>query len=141
MTRARDHTAGRARLAWVDRIDAPAAVRGASSGFSVLIIGGLAQPLAVTWVQALGYVWLPLIAVIAFIVAARKIGNASLPAAHGAVAALCSYLLALPLSLLVPTGRDPLQIGLTAATAIVVGAVVGLVRGRMSRSVNGGTSR
>ncbi|GAB3354778.1 MULTISPECIES: hypothetical protein [Amycolatopsis] len=141
MTRAGDNATGPARLSWVDRIDAPVAVRGASTGFSVLLIGGLAQPLAVTWVPLLGYAWLPLIAVVAFFVASRRIGKASLPAAHGAVAALCSYLLALPMSLLVPAGRDPLQIGLTAATAVVVGAAVGFFRGRMSGTEKDRTSQ
>ncbi|WP_020662099.1 hypothetical protein [Amycolatopsis benzoatilytica] len=132
MTRPGDNAAGPARLSWADRIDAPVAVRGASAGFSVLLIGGLAQPLAMAWVPLLGYAWLPLVAVAAFFVASKRIGTASSPATHGAVAALCSYLLALPVSLLVPAGRDPLQIGLTAATAVVVGTAVGFLRGRMS---------
>ncbi|UUV28628.1 hypothetical protein NQK81_28050 [Amycolatopsis roodepoortensis] len=139
----RDNSKGLAgQLSWVERIDAPVAVRGASTGFSILVIGGLAQPLAVMVVPVLGGVWLPLVALAAFAVASRRIGTASLPAVHGAVAALCSYILALPLSLLVPAGRDPVQIGLTAATAVVVGAVVGFVRSRRKRGVrDDGSSR
>jgi hypothetical protein len=140
MTRARDNAAGPDRQSWVERIDAPVAVRGASTGFSVLLIGGFVQPLVVAWVPVLGHVWLPLVAVVAFFVASRRIGDAGLPVVHGAVAALCSYLLALPLSLLVPAGRDPLQIGLTAATAVVVGGAAGFFRGRMSGVGKAGNS-
>ncbi|NBH07493.1 hypothetical protein [Amycolatopsis sp. SID8362] len=129
MKRTRDRTAAKP-ASWIERIDAPVAVRGASTGFSVLVVGGLAQPLAAAWVPMFGAGWLPLVAVVAFVVASRRIGTATLPALHGGVAALCAYLLALPLALLVPAGRDPGQIALTAVTAVLTGGVVGFLRGR-----------
>lgn len=114
-------------------IDMPTAVRGASRGFSVLVLGGLSAPLVAVAVPMLGAVWLTLTAVVAFSLAGWRIGSASRPPLHGAVAAVMAYLLVLPLVLFASTGGDPVQITLTLLTAVVVGAVAGVVSGRRAR--------
>ncbi len=68
-----------------------------------------------------GAIWLAGVAVTAFAVAARRSALAGNPFVHGAVAALISYLLVLPLILPFEAGRNVTQILLTAATALVVG--------------------
>jgi hypothetical protein len=116
-------------MRWADGVDAPRVVRGASAGFTVLVLGGLSAPLAANFVPVVGVAWLPLTSIVAFVVAASRIGTATRPWAHGAVAALSAYLLILPLVLMSPAGRVPAQIALTAAAAVVVGALTGLLRG------------
>jgi hypothetical protein len=103
-------------------VDVPNAVRGASTGFSVLLIGGLLAPMVGLASTLVATVWLTGVAVVAFAIAARRSRLAGAPAVHGAVAALFSYILVLPLLLPFEQSRDPLQILLTAATAVVVGA-------------------
>lgn len=116
---------------WGKGIDAPNAVRGASTGFSLLVIGGLLAPVAASLLPVPGRaVWLPLVAVLAFVIAAARIGQASRPALHGAVAATSSYLLILPLVVFNESGRDPVQIAATFGTACAAGALTGFCRGR-----------
>ncbi|AXB46203.1 hypothetical protein BAY59_34625 [Prauserella coralliicola] len=112
-----------------DVIDMPLAVRGASTGFTVLLLGSLAHPLVAAWTPALSQLWLPLVALVAFVVAARRVGRARIPIVHGAVAAMSSYLLMLPLVLLGPAGGDPAQIALTVAASLITGAAVGFLQG------------
>jgi len=115
-------------MRWADLIDAPKAVRGASTGFTILVLGGLSAPVAVALLPVVGIAWLPLVAVVAFVVAAARIGSAPNPWVHGVVSALSAYLLVLPLVVL--GGRpNPAQIAMTAGAAVVVGAVTGLVQG------------
>lgn len=112
------------------RVDVPNAVRGASTGFSILVIGGLLAPF-LTLVSALAAaLWLAGVAVVAFAVAARRSQLADAPAIHGAVAAVLAYVLVLPLLLPFPQGRDLGQILLTLATAVVVGAATGALMAR-----------
>jgi len=116
-------------------VDVPQAVRGASSGFSVLLIGGLIAPLASIPSPLLGSVWVTTTAIVAFVVAGRKIGAATSPELQGAVASVLAYMLVLPLLLPFEAGRNAQQILLTFSTAACVGAVSGwiqshLVRGR-----------
>lgn len=108
-------------------VDMPNAVRGASTGFSILLIGGLLAPMVGIASAVLATVWLTGIAVVAFAVAARRSRLAGAPAAHGAAAALFSYVLVLPLLLPFEQSRDPIQILLTAVTAVVVGAGCGSI--------------
>jgi hypothetical protein len=121
-------TDGRPSL--IEGIDGAAAVRGASTGFSVMVAGGLLAPIVAGAVPPLGAVWLTSTAVIAFVVSAGRIGQARFPAVHGAAASVCSYLLVLPLVLMNPAGNDIVQIATTAGTAVGVGALVGFLRGR-----------
>jgi Osmosensitive K+ channel histidine kinase len=117
-------------LNWLDGVDWVVAVRGASLGFSVLVIGGLVQPLVAMAVPPLGVVWLLLVAVVAFAVAGRRIGAAVTPALHGAVAAMMGYFLVVPLVYFAQGSVDGAQIGYTFATAAAVGAAVGHLAGR-----------
>lgn len=121
-----DQSAAQGMFGWLEDIDAPTAVHGASTGFSVLVIGGLLAPVIASLLPTLGRtVWLPLVAILAFVVAAIRIGKACRPAVHGAVAASLSYLLVLPLVVLNESGRAPVQIAATFGTACVVGALTG----------------
>lgn len=128
----------------VGRIDVPNAVRGASTGFSVLLVGGLVAPMTTLVSLTFARAWLTGVAVLAFAIAARRSRLATAPAVHGAVAAVLSYVLVLPLLLPFPEARHPLQIGLTFATAVVVGAVTGAIAPRLGRTptiaTSGGTS-
>lgn len=114
------------------RIDLPNAVRGASTGFSILVIGGLLATFATLISPVLGAVWLAGVAVVAFAVAARRSQHAENPPLHGAVAAVCAYLLVLPLILPFEAGRDLSQIAMTTVTALVVGPVSAWVSARRS---------
>jgi hypothetical protein len=115
-------------------VDVPNAARGASTGFSVLLIGGLLAPMVGLVSTLVATVWLTGVAVVAFGIAARRSRLAGAPAVHGAVAALFSYVLVLPLLLPFEQSRDPLQILLTAVTAVVVGAGCGSLVARRART-------
>ncbi|MEU0466070.1 hypothetical protein ABZ215_18855 [Amycolatopsis sp. NPDC006131] len=80
----------------LDRLDAEALIRGCSGGFTVLVLGGLAAPLAAR-VPVAGQYWLGLVALVAFGVAGVRIGQTSRPALQGVCAAVGSYVLVLPL--------------------------------------------
>jgi len=102
----------------------------------VLLVGGLLQPLA-GQVAALAYVWLVAVAIAAFVVA----GVAATPAGtpldswrQAPVAAVGGYLLIVPLVVLGAGEIPAFQAVLTTATAVVVGAVVGLARTRFEAS-------
>ncbi|MHA6793043.1 hypothetical protein ACVGVM_05885 [Pseudonocardia bannensis] len=115
-------------------IDGPTAVRAASTGFTILLLGGLLTPIAATYLPVIGRFWLLLTAVVAFAVAGRRIGTARIPALHGACAALGSYLLVLPLVLWMPgqsAGVDVEHLVSAAGTAVAVGAIAGALAGRL----------
>jgi hypothetical protein len=112
------------------RIDVPAAVRGASAGFSVLLIGGLLGPLIAVKAPGIGSLFLTGTAILAFFLAARKTGRATSPALHGAVAAVAAYLLVLPLVMMSPAGRNLGQSIVTLVTAVSVGALTGWMNSR-----------
>lgn len=114
----------------IDAVDVSVAIRGASAGFSVLLVGGLVQPLVEGRIPGVGQAWLPLVALFAFVIAARHVGEARIPSAHGAMAAVNAYLLMLPLVLLNPAGTNVAQISLTIGAAMLTGGAVGFVRGR-----------
>lgn len=120
--------------AGVGRIDVPGAVRGASTGFSILVLGGLVAPFWTLLSTAVAAGWLALVAVVAFGVAARHSRNAGSPGVHGMTAALIAYALVLPLILPFEQGRNPAQIGLTVLTALVVGWLSGTVCARPART-------
>jgi hypothetical protein len=114
----------------VGRVDVPNAVRGASTGFSILLLGGLLAPFVTLVSVPAAAAWLGGVAVVAFAVAARRSRLAANPALHGAVAAVIAYVLVLPLLLPFPQGRNIQQILLTLATALVVGAATGALVAR-----------
>jgi hypothetical protein len=113
-----------------------AVVRGASRGFGVLLVGGLLQPLAAQ-VTLLAYVWLVAVAVAAFVVAAVAATPTGTPLdawRQAPAAAVGGYLMITPLVVLGAGEIPMLQAFLTTATAIAVGAVVGLARTRFEAS-------
>jgi hypothetical protein len=72
-----------------------------------------------------------LVGLLGFALAGRRIGEAAVPTLHGAIAAVISYLLAVPIILL-GGYRPPLAwLALPLLGAVVVGAAAGQVAGRM----------
>lgn len=113
-----------------DGLDLPSIVRGASRGFTVLLLGGVVQPWVGVLFAPLGAIWLTLVAVIAFTWAAWPRDRGWLRprfdrARHGSAAALGSYLMVLPLVVSAAGFMPWSQIGFTAATAVASGAVTG----------------
>ncbi|HEX4249461.1 MAG TPA: hypothetical protein VH008_16480 [Pseudonocardia sp.] len=119
----------------MDRIDWVLVVRGASTGFTVLVIGGLVNPIISNLNQVAGLIELVLGALAASVVAAWRARTADSPVLSGAVAALISYTLVVPLIYLSEHRLDYRVILAFAAVAMVVGAVSGfaLSRGRPAR--------
>ena len=114
-------------------VDVAAAVRAASTGLSVLLLGGLMTPIAQAYLPVVGQFWLLLVSVAAFATAGSQVGDAELTHVHGACAALGSFLLVLPLVFWYPpagAGLDFAQIVSAAGAALVVGALAGHVAGR-----------
>lgn len=111
-------------------VDFPVAIRGASWGFSVLLIGILLSAVLGVLEPAASLAATVAVYVLAFFLAARKTGSASVPALHGATAATIAYLLTLPLILRDPAGRSLAQIALTLALAVGVGAATGWLTSR-----------
>jgi hypothetical protein len=124
-------TAAILSTSWLDEIDPVAAVRGSSSGFTVLVIGGLLAPAIAVRVPVVGSLALVLTAVAGFATAASRRGNTTRPVLQGVVAAVGAYLLVLPIVAMTHHRWDPVQLGLTLLTAIVVGAVVGPIARRI----------
>ena len=112
-----------------DRVDWVSLVRGASLAFSVLVVGGLSAPLG-SRVPVIGPAWLLVTAVLAFVLAGYRIGDALDPRVHGAGAAVVGYLLVLPLVVLGTGSLDVLQVALTLLTAVLMGGLAGHLAGR-----------
>lgn len=111
------------------RLDVPAAVRGASRGFTVLVLGGLLTPLvAATLPPWVAQPWIVMVAVLAFGLAASRPGDARLGWLQGMVAATASLALLTPLWL-VGGGASHVQMLLSLLLAVVVGAMSGAVAG------------
>lgn len=109
-------------------VDVPAVVRGASVGFSVLVVGGLLAPMAVQVWAGLGLVWLPAVAVIAFAWAAGKACVVRETPVQGVLSAVTAYILVLPLVALGSGGIDAGQVSLTVLAAIAVGGCTAPLR-------------
>lgn len=111
-------------------LDMVVVVRGASRGFTVLLLGGVVQPWVGILVPPLGAVWLTLVALIAFTWAAWPRGAGWLrPRLHrgllGGAAALGSYLLVMPLVIWAAGYVPWIQVVFTAGTAVVSGGLTG----------------
>ncbi len=118
------------------QVDVGAVARGVSSGFMILVFGGLIQPVVTAFVPVIGMFWLILVAVTAFAFAGYRVGLACPnPPLHGAGAAVGSYLLVVPLMFLQGT-FDPLYTVFSFVAAAVVGGAAGRIAGR-SRSTDG----
>jgi hypothetical protein len=98
-----------------------------STGFSVLVIGSLLAPIVARVAPAIGGILLTAVAIASFAVAAFNQGTSQAPARQGATAAVGTYALILPLVYLAWHRLDAAEIGLTALTAAVVGALAGHV--------------
>lgn len=107
-------------------IDVAACGGGIWRGFAALVIGALLQPIAQAVSPLLGASFLLITAVVAFVIAGSRTGAARIPLLHGAVAAVASYLLVLPLVLLSGAHTGPQQVLATAALAVAVGGLAGL---------------
>ncbi|HEY2097364.1 MAG: hypothetical protein QOI50_2652 [Pseudonocardiales bacterium] len=116
----------------MDRVDWVLVVRGASTGFTVLVISGLVNPIVSNINPLAGLIFLVVGAVAASVVAAWRTRTADSPVLSGAVAALISYTLVVPLIYLSERHLDYRVIVLFAAVALLVGTVSGflLSRGR-----------
>lgn len=104
--------------------------RGASTGFSVLIVGGLAQPLIMRFAPLFGTVWLVLVAAVASMVAGWRAADTAWAAVHGALAALLAYVLTIPVVLFSAQELPAGQAMLTAVTTLLLGAVSAAVAAR-----------
>lgn len=114
----------------LEAIDGRECVRGASAGFTVLVIGGLAQfPVANIW-PGVGAAWLPFVSAVAYFVAGRRIGCATRPSLHGMVSAVGAWGLVLPLRLLGGGLMFAAQIVMDLAIAAALGALAGAVVAR-----------
>jgi hypothetical protein len=118
------------------QVDVGAVARAVSTGFMILVFGGLIQPIVSTYVPVLGMFWLILVAVVAFASAGARVGLACPnPPLHGAGAAVISYLLVVPLMFLQGT-FNPLYCVYSFVVAAVVGALAGRIAGRSTTSPN-----
>ncbi|MEU0797600.1 hypothetical protein ABZ342_46690 [Amycolatopsis sp. NPDC005961] len=106
-------------------IDTKACGRGIWRGFAVLVIGALLQPVAAAVAPPVGAVFLLITAVAAFGFAGFRTGDTHRPILQGAVTALGSYVLVLPLSFLTSALVGPQQVPATAAVAVAVGGLAG----------------
>ena len=116
------------------RVDFPVAVRGASSGFSVLVIGTLLSQLILILAPsspALAVVFAPY--VLGAYVAARKVGNATVPALHGIAASVGAFLLTLPLLLLMMLNSQLLESISYLATGLALTIGIGAITGWMNK--------
>ena len=120
---------GRAPLP-ATRIDFPVAVRGASSGFSVLVIGVLLGQLILLLAPsspAVVVVFAPY--VLGSYVAARKVGNATVPVLHGIAASVGAFLLTVPVLLLMMLDAQPLESIRYLATGLALTIGIGALTG------------
>lgn len=106
-------------------IDIGALAKGASSGFTVLVLGELLSPLAGAVSELLAGLWLSLVGAAGFVVAGRRVGLARRALVQGAVAALAALTLTLPLRLLSRSEQSPYAFAVSAVFAVVVGALAG----------------
>lgn len=112
-------------------VDGSALVRAASRGFTVLLLGGVVQPWVIRAAPVLGYWWLVIVAAAAFVLAAasavRRASVARLHLAQGALAALGSYLLIVPIVLHIAGFVPWVQVASTSLMALVVGFATQIV--------------
>jgi hypothetical protein len=127
--------AGGAARRWFEGIDAVAVIRGASTGFSILLAGGIVTPV-VAGVPLVGRYWLITTAIVAFVVAGLRIGSSRTPALQGVLAAVGAYLLVLPVVRMASGGWDVNQVLATLGAAVVVGGTSSFLAGRRGRATN-----
>jgi len=107
-------------------IDLVTCGRGAWRGFTVLVIGALLQPIAAAVAPVAGASFLLITALVAFAIAGFGVGDTKSPILHGAVTAVGSYFLVLPLVFLASAPVGPQQVLATTGVAIAAGGLAGL---------------
>lgn len=123
------------------RVDWGHVAKGASAGFTALFIGGWLAPIVQGRVPSLGVLCLVVVGLVGFALAGRQIGVADLPAAQGALAALASYLLMVPVIVITSGWVGAVLLLAPCAGAAAVGAVSGYVAGRARPERTGAVRR
>jgi hypothetical protein len=114
----------------MDRVDWVVAVRGASLGFTILVISGLLQPIVARYSEVIGLVWLVLGTLVASVASSWRAGPADSPVLTGVFASLFGYTLSIPLIYVSERRIVWPDVAMFAAMAVVVGAIVGYLVGR-----------
>lgn len=114
-------------------LDVPELVKGASSGFTVLLLGELLAPVAGAVDATLGGLWLSLVGATGYVVAGSRVGSARRPVLQGVCAALLALGLTLPLRLIAGLNAPLWALLLSAVFAVAVGAAAGGAAGRRRR--------
>ena len=114
-------------------LDETALVRGASSGFTVLIIGELMSPVVAGIHPMIGLLWLSFVGAAGFVVAGSRVGLARRTWLQGALAALAALTLTIPLRMLV--GLDTAGQWYAVMVSAVFGLVVGAIAGRSAGAI------
>jgi hypothetical protein len=110
---------------WVDRIDWPIVARGASRGFTALVLSDLLYLLVARLNPVAGLAWLVLGSAAAFAVAAWQAGPADAPELTGAVCSVFSYTLSVPLVYMAERHIVWRYVLMFVVLAIIVGSLVG----------------
>lgn len=112
------------------KTESTSVIRGGGRAFTILLFGGAVQPLVGAALPALGYVWLLIVALLAFGVAGRTASaGGEGAAARGATAALLGYSLVLPV-VVMAGAFDLLQVAITTSIAVVVGSTAAVLSSR-----------
>ncbi|MCW2616250.1 MAG: hypothetical protein JWN08_3244 [Frankiales bacterium] len=106
-------------------------VRGASTGFTVLVLGELLAPVAGAVSSVLAGLWLSLVGAAGFALAGRRVGRARRTVLQGAAAALGALTLTLPLRVLADAPQSPYAFAVSAVFAVVVGGLAGRAAGSL----------
>lgn len=120
-----------ARLRPAADYDVSALVKGASAGFTILILGELLAPLAGALGGLVAGLWLSLVGAAGFAVAGRRVGRARKTLMQGAAAALGALTLTLPLRLLAGAQQSAYAFAVTAVFAVVIGGLSGRAAGAL----------
>ena len=110
-------------------------MRGASTGFTVLLVGELLAPLAAGLGSVVGLLWLSLVGAAGFVTAGSRVGTARITWLQGGLAAVAALALTVPLRMLVglDTAEQWYAVGVSAIFGLVVGALAGRSAGVVRR--------
>lgn len=111
--------------------DVPALVKGASAGFTILVLGELLAPLAGALGGVVAGLWLSLVGAAGFVVAGRRVGRARKTLLQGSAAAVGALTLTLPLRLLAGAQQSAYAYLVSAVFAVVVGGLAGRAAGAL----------
>lgn len=118
---------------WFDRIDWSVVARGASRGFTALVLTDLLFLVIGRLSPIVALVWLVAGSLVGFGVAAWQSGSAIAPAMTGAVAALFAFTLTVPLIYMVSgtakINLNWLYVAVLGVGALIVGSAVGRHQG------------